>query len=292
MVSWRSIEIVSRCESVLACIVLNMEAWTIAANLATLLATVLAVAGLWLAWQTAREQRHNRDFPSDKAYADEFDRQAARLTDQSRRGYERESLAAALNAAVAAYGPAHRSDRRDEVRTMMGRHTQRAEMILRANPGTRLTFDEANQVQQYVDNARRIAEDWAYPERRRDMMAAEYRLLYQDNVTAGGANDYPEDIQVRRWLLTGLPSDLAVVRVARAARSWADRLTHDIVRGRIANRLCTWRHSRRVMRADRAAIRRPTPSAQALAAPRGDAPAAQPRGLDNRHSSSGNAAKD
>lgn len=248
-----------------------MEAWTLWANLATLFATVLAIAGLWLAWQTAREQRHNRDFPSDKAYADEFDRRAARLTDEARRGYERKSIAAALNAAVASYGPAHRTDRRDEVRTMMGRHTQRAERILLADPRTRLTFDDAAQVQRYVDHARRIAEDWAYPERRREMMTSEYRVQYQDDAEAGSVNDYPEEIQVRHWLLTGLPSDISAVRIARAARSWIDHRLYDIAQRRVTDRIRMWRHSRRVESADRAALRRQPSASQALTGSRDDA---------------------
>lgn len=248
-----------------------MEAWTLGANLATLFATVLAIAGLWLAWQTARDQRHNRDFPSDKAYAEEFDRRAARLTDQARQGHERKSIAATLNDAVTSYGPAHRTDRRDEVRTMMGRHTQRAERILLADPHTRLTFDEATQVQQYVDHARRIAEDWVYPERRREMMTSEYRVQYQDNAEAGSVNEYPEVIQVRRWLLTGLPSDIAAVRIARVTRSWIDHWVYDIAQRRVMDRIRMWRDSRRAGRADRATLRRQTSASQAPAASHDDA---------------------
>ncbi|OZD37432.1 hypothetical protein CH252_32970 [Rhodococcus sp. 06-1477-1B] len=233
--------------------VLTMDGWTLAANLSTLLATVLAFAGLWLAWQTAREQRHNRDFPSDKAYADDFDQKAARLSDEARRGYERKSVADALNAAVAAYGPAHRSDRRGEIRTMMSRHTQRAEAILRAEPQAPLTFEQSSEVQQLIDQARRIAEDWAYPERRRDTMAQEYRTLYRDTTAAGTVFDYPEDIQVRRWLLTGLPADIRIAQAARVARVWIDRLLYDIRQRRVMARLRAWRLERRVRRQEMAA---------------------------------------
>lgn len=244
-----------------------MDGWTLAANLATLLATVLAVGGLWLAWQTAREQRHNRDFPSDKAYADEFDRRAARLTDEMRAHYDRKSIAGALNAAVAAYGPANRSDRRGEVRGMISRHTQRAESILLRNPRVDLTFEEATQVQQYIDQARRIAEDWAYPERRHETMAAEYGVMYRDNVADGGAFEYPEDIQVRRWMLAGLPADIRVVRAARVVRDWIDCLLYDIRKRRLIARFKDWRLTRQIDRRERAAYAATLEQAHAVPSP-------------------------
>lgn len=224
-----------------------MDAWTFAANLSTLIALVVGFAGVWLAWQTARDQRHNRDFPSDKADADKFDRRAAAVIESSPAGrsIHRRTCAYALDEALAQFGPPHRRDRRAEFKSMMARHIEEAGMILRAAPNSPLTFEEAARVHALIDRARWIAEEWAYPERRADMMRAEYATLYADTLAAGTSMDYPLDIQVHRWMLTGHPSDIQAVQAVRVASNWTDRLCYDLARGRLPQRWRDWQHGRR-----------------------------------------------
>ena len=247
-----------------------MDGWALAANLSTLLASIVAVAGLWLAARAARDQRRNRDFPSDKAYADEFDRRAGALHGGQVLGYDRRTAADVLNAAVADYGPAHRSDRRGEVRSMMGRHTQRAEAILRANPTAPLTFEEQAEVSRLIDRARRIAEDWAYPERRRATMTDEYHIQYRETIEAGGGFDYNEAIQLRRWLLTGHPSESRTAQTLRVVGVWLERLWFDVRRRRVLARLRSWREERRIGRQEMAAYLatlRPAAPSDAVSSP-------------------------
>lgn len=231
----------------------SMDGWTVAANFATVLACVTSFAGILLAWRTARDQRRNRDFPYDKARADKFEAQAFAVREAAGEGGpNRAPLASLLNAAAAEYGPADRSDERGEIRYIIGRATRPAELALLRAPDEPLSLAETNEIRASIDAARRIAEDWAYPERRRAVMVEGYRMHYADMVK--DHSSYPEPIQIRRWLLVGMRSDLAIAQACRVTYSWTERLVYDVRKGRLPRRIRDGLLERRMRRRELAAF--------------------------------------
>lgn len=106
-----------------------------------------------------------------------------------------------------------------------------------------------------LERAKRITRDWAYPERRRDVIIE----VLQDHIGELVDPRSSPSVQVRRWLLVSDPSDNKATQRARQVNVWLSMVVDDIRRGRLRRTFREWmtnrRSEKRAMRAFKASVR-------------------------------------
>jgi len=226
---------------------------------ASVVSTIAAILAIGIAVSASRAQRRDRDFPSDKAYADAFVERVADLSLALTTGaMSREDASHAFNQAVAGYGTRARYDR-DEIRGWLSQLDQRADALLRQGRGP-LTYPDTAAYDAIVQRACKVATDWAYPERRRSVLtefygehAEELRTIEQPDTMAP---QYSPDVQVAIWLLNGLPHEWKLVQFGRRARVWFLCRIDDLKHHRTIRRFKCWVRDKRIARGERLAYER------------------------------------
>ncbi len=227
---------------------------------ASLLSVILALVGLVIARDAARQAGSNRDFQLDRAVGEEFAAAISSLSLEDRRTFlGRDEMARHYGDAVRAWDSRVTSPRaqrqRREVEGFLRKLGHSAERLLPSTPAETMEPVAHMEYELTLARARRITREWAYPEQRRGVMA---EILREQ----AGEMSEPRssvDVQVKRWLLVSDPSNSRVAQRARVTHVWWLMLVDDIRRRRLGRTIREWgtyqRYVRRDLRTYKASVR-------------------------------------
>jgi hypothetical protein len=222
-------------------------------TIASLLGIIVAVSGIVIATRTFRDQRANRNFQSDRAYADEFERVVSAIradellitsptvtADPSESVSQYWALPAshALNHAMSNYC---RAVTNADI-SVAGYFTGCEMAILRWNKA--LNEEAHTTIEMGVNGELRkirdVARDWVYPERRPDVMMTVYQWQI-DQQEREGVPVENRQLQIDRWMTNAFPSTSRIVQAWRRLLLWVRVLGHDVRRGRLRERIANAR---------------------------------------------------
>jgi len=232
-------------------------------TVASLLAVILAVWGIRIAGQAARDQRDNRNFGPEKAAADDFELALSKLSPEA---FLEVGVAPNMTTGFTALGEAQTrfsSAIRDP--TIGGYFTSRGVQVIyvaRDWSEGRLSFEEARvTIASALTGIRLAVHNWPYPERRRDVLVEVYEWMIQNHYDQSVVMKN-RHLQIARWMQTSYPSPSRTRQRVRGAMLWLRVVLYDIRAGQLGARISEWRTARKEDVAARAKWGKPAKTRQ------------------------------
>lgn len=209
--------------------------------LAVIAIAVPVAAALYVASQSTRYFMDHRDFERDRAASDAYiaRMRAIRVDDLTDDGKSDHALAEINHAGTDWLQAVNSADRLGGIFGDLYVTAVRARTAAREG---RWDNTVSSQVMTAVSWSQEFVRDWPYPERRPAAMRRALERMAAD--AARPSLDVPLSLQIDRWMLVELPSPYRAVRRWRATVVWIRLLWHDITRGRLKNRVQSWRIDR------------------------------------------------
>lgn len=222
--------------------------------IASIASVVVALVALVIARRAARDQRVSRDYQADRAAADDFAAELDALVKDIPRGrfsiqLIRLRFAEALARYIGRVSHSRHQRERGEFRHYLATIEADASHHLPAamQGEMRAGFDYASSYDRII----LVARDWAYPERRRAILA-DYLASLPATPSDPSEN---RELQVERLLLATDPSSSRVAQMWRVGRVARRQFVDDLRNRRVKQRTRDWLRSRRIQRREIAAYK-------------------------------------